>query len=116
MTQRQYRAEGLRDSGKGLDDVAEKVRSEWAAVKSEAGDLDALFGDGEDDVGGLLRSLYEVVLSIGDDTFTSGADDYAAFGKALSKMGDRIDETEQVNSKLLQRIENKVNDVPEGRG
>jgi hypothetical protein len=113
--QRQYRASALRDSGKGMDEVADKIRTEWASLKGEVDDVDGIFGDGQDDVGGLLRSLYEVVLQAADTSFTAGADDFSSFGKNLGKMGDRMDEIEQTNSKVLQRLENKLNDAPEGR-
>lgn len=115
MGRRQYRVSALRDSGKGMDEVADKIRTEWASLKGEVGDVDGLFGDGQDDVGGLLRSLYEVVLQAADTSFTAGADDFASFGKNLSKMGDRMEEIEETNSKLLKRLESKLNDVPEGR-
>jgi hypothetical protein len=114
--QRQYRVGSLRDSGRGMDDVAEKIRSEWASLKGEVGDVDGLFGDGQDDVGGLLRSLYEVVLQAADKSFTTGADDYASFGKNLAKMGDRVEEIEDTNSKMLKKLQARLENVPEGGG
>jgi hypothetical protein len=113
--QRQYRVSSLRDSGKGMDDVAENIRSEWASLKGEVGDVEGMFGDGQDDVGGLLRSLYEVVLEAADKSFTAGADDYTSFGKNLAKMGDRMEEIEETNSQLLKKLKAKLDDVPEGR-
>jgi hypothetical protein len=105
----------LRESGRGMTDVGDQVRSEWEAIKPEVGDVEGLFGDGQDDVGGMLRSLYEVVMGAAERSFTSGADDYSAFGKALTKMGDNHEETEIRNAKLLSRIQSAIESAPEGK-
>lgn len=100
----QYTVNGLRDSGKGMDDVAERIRAEWESLKAESADLDAIFGDGADDVGGLVRMLYEAVHSLAEESFNSAVEDFQAFGEALKRIGDNHDETEQANTELLTKL------------
>ncbi|GAB3436083.1 hypothetical protein GCM10027569_89140 [Flindersiella endophytica] len=116
MGERRNHPPTLRESGRGMSDVGDQVRSEWEAIKPEVGDVEGLFGDGQDDVGGMLRSLYEVVLGAAERSFTSGADDYSSFGKALTKMGDNHEETEQRSAKLLGKIQAAMESAPEGKG
>jgi hypothetical protein len=114
--QRQNNPQTLRDAGKGLDETAEKLASEWEKLKAESADLDGLFGDGQDDVGGLLRTLYEVVHSVADEAFTSASKNYAAFGEKLRQVGDRDEEIEQFNAEILSRLQAKMEGAEEGRG
>lgn len=107
----QYTVTGLRDSGKGMDEVAERILAEWESLKAESADLDAIFGDGADDVGGLIRMLYEAVHSLAEESFTSAVEDFKAFGEALKRMGDNHEQTEQANAELLTKLMSELEGI-----
>lgn len=116
MAEKRFHVGTLRDSGKGLSEVGQKVQDEWGRLKAEAEDLDGIFGNNErDDVGSMIRMAYEAVHDLADEAFTSAAEDFNAFGEALNKVGDRNEETELFNKEILAKITQSLDAVSEGR-
>lgn len=114
--EKRFNVTNLRDSGKGMTEVGEKVRAEWEQLKAEGEDLDGIFGNNEmDDVGSLIRMAYEVIHGLADEAFTSAAEDFNAFGEALTKAGDQDEEIELFNKDILEKINADLDSVSEGR-
>jgi hypothetical protein len=114
--EKRFNVTSLRDSGKGMTDVGDKVRAEWEKLKGEAEDLDGIFGNNyHDDVGSMIRMAYEAVHGLADEAFTSAADDFGAFGEALTRVGDRNEEIELFNKDILEKINADLDSVSEGR-
>jgi hypothetical protein len=102
MGERIIKVSTLRDSGKGISKQGEQVQTEWGKLKSSSEGRGDIFGD--DDVGGLIGMSYQAVFGLADEAFTTAADDFNAFGEALTKAGDRHAETERNHAAILKRL------------
>jgi len=98
----EYHPEGLRESGKGLSDVAQRSREEWQRLDSHVKGLGDIFG--QDDVGSLIGMAYQVIHDKAAEVHSRAADDFEKLGAGLKGVGDIWEEVESQYAQLLGQI------------
>jgi len=98
--------ENIRDSAQRLQQVAERLSSEWQSFASGILGRGDVFGD--DPVGGLIAASYQAAHELADKCFTSGLEALGGFGEGLTQMAETYEQVEQEISDLLTRFGESV--------
>jgi hypothetical protein len=89
----EVRPESVRGAGRNLQQVAQRLQTEWQAMTATVQGMGDLFGD--DMVSSLIAASYQAAHEIANDSYTSAAEGFQDFGGGLQAMAATYDEAEQ---------------------
>ena len=83
----------LRGAGRELQQIAQRLQSEWQAMTSTVQGMGDIFGD--DMVSSLIATSYQAAHEIANDSYTSAAEGLQDFGGGLQTMADTYESAEE---------------------
>lgn len=86
----------LRQAGKGLHDVAGRLRQAWQDLENTARGMGGIFGD--DMVSSLISASYQAAHGMAQESYTSAADGLEGFADGLAAMAEVYDKVEQATT------------------
>jgi hypothetical protein len=92
----------LRDGGQALSEVSERLESAWRELEAMAQGMGDIFGD--DDVGSLIGTTYQVAQQIAAQSYGSAARGFGNFGGGLRRMADDFEQSEQDTSEAVSDV------------
>jgi hypothetical protein len=92
----------LRDGGQSLSDVSERLAAAWRALEATAQGMGDIFGD--DDVGSLIGTTYQVAQQIAAESYQSAAQGFGYFGGGLRQMADDFEQSEQETGEAVSDV------------
>lgn len=92
----------LRQAGRGLQDVAGRLKSEWQNLHNTVQGMGEMFGD--DMVSSLIGASYQAAHGMAQDSYTSAADGLADFGDGLVAMADVYDKVEDATTEASSQV------------
>ena len=98
----EVRPDSLRSAGKSLEQVAQRLQSEWQAMAGTVQGMGDIFGD--DMVSSLIATSYQSAHEIANDSYSSVAEDFQDFGGGLQAMAAVYEETEQQTTDDVRQV------------
>jgi uncharacterized protein YukE len=89
----EVRPDSLSGAGRDLQQVAQRLQSEWQAMTGTAQGMGDIFGD--DMVSSLIATSYQSAQEIANDSYTSAVEGFQDFGGGLQEMAATYAEAEQ---------------------
>ncbi len=89
----EVRPDSLRGAGRDLQQVAQRLQSEWQAMTGTVQGMGDIFGD--DMVSSLIATSYQSAQDIANDSYISAAEGFQDFGGGLQSMAATYNEAEQ---------------------
>jgi uncharacterized protein YukE len=96
----------MRDAAQRLQQVGERLGSEWQSFASGMLSRGDVFGD--DPVGGLIGASYHAAHDLAEKCYQSGVQALGGFGDGLSQMAAAYDQVERQITDLFKQFKEAI--------